>query len=739
MKLTLKNFRNAPDFELALPDTGMVLLKGETGKGKTTLLDGIFDAITGAADDVIPWNGALPVTITLELPSMTIVRTHKPETVVVCLPGGQSFTGEAAQAKIFERLGMASAVEFTAASYIRQRMEGSLLSLKPAEQLRFIQRLAFGDDDPENYKQRIGNQITKRRTALDKLNYQYTAERDAYNRDRTMVESMELSIGPAPVAPMTADEYATVCQDLQNLTNQRKTNDKRLSELNKLLTHPGQLARRLFESETDALVKENEGLSNMLEDCCIELAKVPRPWAEMSMDDQQDEVKKLLEKREYLKWRSDVTKFTAEVKAAFPDFNGAGAGAFLQVKLTENTTVTERVKADLASVRADIANCESIAKNQSCPKCKTPLIVKNGQITCADHNEEIAKVDTELMLHLARTKETSLVKEQSELSEARTSIRIAVNVAEKLVQAKIADPLPTVKTAEEIELRRTELHAYRDQQVKLASIMDNLFKDIERIKDQIKRNEDRMQALSQNAQAADAAGIPTEDQINEERQQIASQNEDLNNIREAVNKKIADYNEHLGYMKGYQLTVIQFETARAALDATALKCTAIEQEALAANKRWSASTRLKECSDAAAISATELIINSINQYSANHLISLFPHGGTSVKLLSGMKLKSGDERSKLSLDVIHRGMEVGKTIRPLSGGEKDRIKVAFQLALAEIYNAPFLMFDEPFAGVDVENTMILCLDLLKTFSHDKLVIMAQHAAPAEPFDLIVDI
>ena len=739
MKLTLKNFRNASDFELALPDTGMVLLKGETGKGKTTLLDGIFDAITGEADDVIPWNGALPVTITLELPTMTIVRTHKPETLVVCLPGGQSFTGEAAQAKIFELLGIASAVEFTAASYIRQRMEGSLLSLKPAEQLRFIQRLAFGDDDPENYKTRIGNQITKRRTALDKLNYQYTAERDAYNRDRTMVESMELSIEPAPVAPMTGSEHTALCQDLQNLTIQRKENDKRLVELNGLLTHPGQLARRLFASEMDALTKENEGLGNTLEDCCVECAKVPRPWAEMSLDDQQDEVKKLLEKREYLKWRTDVTKFTAEVKAAFPDFNGAGAGAFLQTKLTENTTATERIKEDLASVRADIANCESIAKRQSCPKCKTPLAVKNGQIICADHDEEIAKVDTELMLHLARTKETSLVKEQNELAEARTHIRIAVNTAERLVQAKIADPLPAVKTAEEIELQRNELHAYRDQQIKLASTIDNISKDMERIKEQIKRNEEKMQSITLNAQEADAAGIPTEDQINEERQTIVNQNEDLSNIREAVNKKIADYNAYLGHLKGYQLTVTQFETARAALDATALKCAAIEQEVLTANKRWSASTRLKECSDAAAISATELIINSINQYATNHLVSLFPHGGTSVKLLSGMKLKSGDERSKLSLDVVHRGMEVGKTIRPLSGGEKDRIKVAFQLALAEIYNAPFLMFDEPFAGIDVENTMDICLGLLKTFSHDKLVIMAQHAAPAEPFDLIVDV
>lgn len=737
MKITLKNFRHAPSFELTLPDSGLVLLKGETGKGKTTILDAIYDAVTGMADDVVPWDGSLPVSVTLEMPTMTIIRTHKPETLSVVLPTGQAFTGESAQFKIFEVLGMASHIEFTASSYIRQRMEGSLLSLKPAEQLRFIQRLAFGEDDPEVYKQRINNQVTNRLNNRDKLTYNCTADKDAYDREASRMRNLEQSIGPEPKPPtMPGQSYQEMCEADLWLTEQRQKNDKRLIELNNLMKHPGQIARKKLHSEQEAVLKENQKLQDQFKSYADEVANLTLPWAKMSSDDQQEAMKNLLEKKTYLKWRSDVTSFTVEMKSNFPDFDGKGAVAFLKSKWDVNQVALDMARQHLSSVRTQIAQYSIVATAQPCPSCNTPLTMQGGKIVCADCPSDVAP---EVVLNLAKTKEASLIREQGELLEKNLAIKIALNLAEKLAEAKMADPEPTLKTLEEVEAKRSELNLYRDQQINLASEWSNISKAMDKIQGTISANACRLVAITKTVSETDAAGILTEEQIEVERHQIAEQNKAIAEKQAEMEQPMQNYEKYLN-----QLTVHRSEAARLAkmrddLEIMAQKVQESDRKINDNTLRLAASLRLKECSDAAAISATEMIINSINQYATNHISGLFPNGGTSVKLLSGMKLKTGDERSKLSLEVIHKGVAVGRTIRPLSGGEKDRIKVAFQLALAEIYNAPLLMFDEPFAGIDVENTIDICLGLLKRFSQGKLVIMAQHAAPSEPFDLIVEV
>lgn len=736
MKITLQNFRQASSFELELPDSGLVLLKGETGKGKTTILDAIYDAITGMADDVIPWDGSLPVQVVLEMPAMTITRTHKPETLSVGLPDGQVFTGESAQFKIFEVLGMASHIEFTASSYIRQRMEGSLLSLKPAEQLRFIQRLAFGEDDPEKYKEKISHQIGQRTTDRDKLIYQLKTDHDAYEREKARVEQMAQSIAPAPKASMTDAEYHEIRNQHDTLVNQRQRNDKRSVELGNLLKHPGHSARKRFKADREALLKENQSLEHRLENSALDAAEMPMPWTELSSEEQQKAIGNLLEKLTYLKWRADVTNFTTEMKERFQDFGGTGAVAFLQTKMNVNQVALAMARQHLSSVRTTIAQYSVVATAQPCPSCNTPLTVQGGKIVCADCPTDVSP---EVVLNLAKTKETSLVKEQDELLEQQLAIKIALNLAEKLADAKMADPLPTIKTNEEIEAKRAELNAYRDQQIKLISDRSNVFKEIDKIKSLIAEHEQRITTIEKNAKDADEAGIPTEEQIETERNQIAQQNEEITRQNTELSERIRFYEAYSKQMSIYKAEADRLKQMQADLYALSLTVLEANQRTNTAALRLAASMRLKECSDAAAISATEMIINSINQYATNHINGLFPNGGTAIRLLSGMKIKTGDERSKLSLEVIHKGVVVGRTIRPLSGGEKDRIKVAFQLALAEIYNAPLLMFDEPFAGIDVENTMDICLGLLKQFSQGKLVIMAQHAAPAEPFDLIVDV
>src|SRR5690606_763023 len=119
------------------------------------------------------------------------------------------------------------------------------------------------------------------------------------------------------------------------------------------------------------------------------------------------------------------------------------------------------------------------------------------------------------------------------------------------------------------------------------------------------------------------------------------------------------------------------------------------EEALADLGAW---TRVKELSDLAATEAIEGTIADINQNAQNYLTALFPDDGTIVRILNTSKNKKGDLKPKLSLDIIHKGQEAGKDINELSGGEQDRVVLAFQLAMSDLYGSPVLFVDEGFAG-----------------------------------------
>ena len=82
---------------------------------------------------------------------------------------------------------------------------------------------------------------------------------------------------------------------------------------------------------------------------------------------------------------------------------------------------------------------------------------------------------------------------------------------------------------------------------------------------------------------------------------------------------------------------------------------------------------------------------------------------------------------------------VGKNVKGVSGGEQDRILLAFQLAMSDMYKSPILMIDEGFTGVDLDETFEACMSVLKPIAEKKLILMVQHGAPEGFFDHVIKI
>ena len=82
MKLILENFRCHRKAIFDIPDSGLVLLSGISGSGKTTILNGIYYALYGKVRK--PYShDTNTCTVIFEYNSIKITRTNRPNKLIV--------------------------------------------------------------------------------------------------------------------------------------------------------------------------------------------------------------------------------------------------------------------------------------------------------------------------------------------------------------------------------------------------------------------------------------------------------------------------------------------------------------------------------------------------------------------------------------------------------------------------------------------------------------------------------
>lgn len=149
MKLTLKNFRYHQDESYEIPDEGLTLISGERGSGKSTILDAIFFSLYGKVRKPYT-HGANTCSVQLEDNNLIIYRSRKPNTLTV-INDNIEYEDEVAQAIINKIYGMDDE-KFQFSSYFDQKKQSSILSLPPADQLKFVELLAFSKNTHNEYR-----------------------------------------------------------------------------------------------------------------------------------------------------------------------------------------------------------------------------------------------------------------------------------------------------------------------------------------------------------------------------------------------------------------------------------------------------------------------------------------------------------------------------------------------------------------------------------------------------------
>ena len=134
-------------------------------------------------------------------------------------------------------------------------------------------------------------------------------------------------------------------------------------------------------------------------------------------------------------------------------------------------------------------------------------------------------------------------------------------------------------------------------------------------------------------------------------------------------------------------------------------------------------------------------IDNINQYVANYLDIFFQTHPISVTITirdenDEKATKSTKSAGQLTISVNYKGMDADIGI--LSGGELQRVIVAFNLALAELFTIPMILLDECTSNLDQELTETVVKGI-RNNSKGKMIIMIAHQVVQGLFDKVIDI
>src|SRR3990167_9496813 len=186
MRLILHCFKCYGDEQIVdLASQGLTLIKGPSGSGKSSILAALAWVLYGGLRNVASQGGG-QCWVRLECESLVIYRQKKPELLQV-LHDGVIHEGEAAQAIINQYFG--SKEVWWGSCYLAQSTRHALLELSNIEKMQLLTSLAFGDDQPDHYLQRLDEELGVSKKAL-------RTKEDRYKRLHAQVELLETQFKP---------------------------------------------------------------------------------------------------------------------------------------------------------------------------------------------------------------------------------------------------------------------------------------------------------------------------------------------------------------------------------------------------------------------------------------------------------------------------------------------------------------------------------------------------------------
>ena len=679
--LSLKNFRCWENQTFTFKDRGIILLSGISGKGKSTILNAILYIITGNMKNIVTV-GKDKLEVTLEIDDMIITRSKQPTRFFV-KKNNIIYEEDEAQILINDLFGS----DFKHTSYIDQDNIYSFVYLSPESKMTFLRNLLLNSAKIDLLKDNI-----KKNLELSKK--EVIKEDSKLSTFKYKIQKRLITLSNYEETLQTQQQNMEIC--IKNKT-------KLLSKLELLeKDYKKYIQFSILSSKQNDIQKELESFLS------IEIIEEQiRDFEEMKKN--VEEIEKI---KELNKLKKEIQSFQPSEYKKIKSFE-----KFIELEksiLLLEEKIGEDKEENLNTELKRITEKLKIGNVYECPQCLSHLLLQNEKLIKTEN--EITIIDSSYIIIFQKKieqiqKELTLIshhtKEYNKLFDEFDSLSITLDssdVKKKLEQYKKEERLYTLL---QTKISQLEITIKDNINIEETKSLYEIIEEITRLKEILKR----YKFLKSEIKEIEIINDPS-----------PTLKETKDKIKD-FEEKIEIYSTHISKLKEWNKNRELSISIKSATDAKEyyieeVKCYEKLQH------------YVKEAETKSIID----FIDSLNQHSQLYIEDFFKDEDIQVQLVTNKELKSGKDKIGLFFKVCYKKME--GDIDFLSGGQRDRINLAFTLAFSELVDNRILLLDECISSLDSETTDTV-VETLKEKYKGKLIICVSHQVNTGMFDEVI--
>lgn len=787
MKVCLKNFKSWEYNNFEFDYKGIQLLSGESGKGKSSILDAVFFGLYGELQKITTY-GKTSCEVKIEYKSpndeIIVTRSKRPNRLVV-EKGGIKYEDDDAQIIINNFFGE----YFMNTSYIRQNNYKTFLYMSSTEKLQFLEECSLKKYDIEGIKSRLREYIKTNEKSQDEL----TGKIVTYTEILKQTPKPDQVMYPIKCSEKNIDKVSkNERTKLKNYNILLKKSKKEFDKNNSILIN---LSSKIGKSEEISknleLSKLNsEKYKNMIRDLSYNEENLDslvqtyrnyktfqeRKKLQQQLESEEQQYREELE-RETNRLQQRLTQIEIDLKKYDNRTTAKEAMRMLQdykdaLKYEELVSQLDEydgfeldlyTEEDISKIDGEIYRCKQVLSKKvyNCPNCSCQLFFTGENINLSKEKIDLDKIRQELKElenkkieikdYLKKLeKYNSLDNEISKIPEPKNSSR-EISIKMKQVTKLQSEINSLEREREEILLSLEEEFPFLRGRKR---VIDNLIIRI--------GNMPQIDDIYANLQAEDVIDQINREKIKKEKyndytsllnyhnelvvkytgelDEITRETRELDNLKIELKKNetdIKDYESKIQTSEEIVKGIELYEKYREELkkyEEILNKKTLVQNQLDILNKEAVNLDLLKtKITQAESISVTNFI-EIINSHVQIYLERFFKSDPIQITINTEKELKNKGVKNQIVLDIEYKGHKTD--LFNLSGGERDRVNLAFTLAFSEIFQSPILMLDECISSLDYDN----CTNVIETLKEEykgKMIICVHHQANEGLFDKVI--
>jgi len=775
--LQIVNFKSWKEKNIKLEfDNGIILISGESGRGKTSVLQAIEFAITGKGKKIIR-RGSKSCSVYLNFSGIEITRTKGPNRLQVTVDD-ITLEDADAQCEIDKKFGK----DFTMTSFIKQKSSKSFLNLTPKDKTLVIRRNCL--TELNNVKENCDDSLREAKATMR----DHSVSIEQLHSVLEGIEKPEEVIN----TKLTGKKERYLKQLIQSLTIKISNRDTRLRHLTDLLhlerdkyqIHKNNIKNNLlFESSIIEIKSEIQSLGDRPDKEMVHTVEFlqeevknhkkadlfrtqTKSYDEMKEEDDCIRKSKIQEiESNILDTKSKLSQLTPisrmEITEACKNAQKSKIWHEWCIQNTLPDLYSKSLSECINPLDEQIANLNKkktrylcLRESKKCPECKTTIVLTNegdlikGEYKLDDNlqmgiydkkitivNSKVNKLKgtirdiNKLYFECSKSPEEyeaiykDLVKndeEYSNYSEHLTSLDA------KLARCNVINP-----TLEKMKKKLDHIERTMNDPTLELCEAEKMLEEARYYTERVKKYDKELGNLhkrltqSQSRIVSDSTGdvlSGCELKIDSIEKDI-TRNESERIVLQLEKSEAGSYLEYITRKTFYDNVHTKFEEAKEKLDI--------------AGREYKCLIRLGKIITKAESITMSNYIRTLNVYIDEYMTVFFP----SVSMKAAISSFKTDSKScvkhQVTVIVYHGSEEVD--VNSLSGGEYDRLQLAITMAMSRVSNSPIMMLDESISSLD-EATCNIVLKGIKTNTElSKLVLIVAHQFIEGNFDSTIEI